>query len=288
MVHNGIEYGYMELIAEAYDFLRRGLGLGLRQVEQVFKAWNRSELESYLMDITARILTRTDGKAGEPLIDQILDAARQKGTGKWTSQDAMELQVPTPTIDAAVMMRNLSAYKEARREAAGQLDGPRAELSGSSHGRQIRQLKDALYSGLILTFAQGMDLLRKASQRYGYGLDLAEVARIWRGGCIIRASLLEDIHAAYHGTPGLENLMLHPKLAQELENRQQALRSAAAAALQNGIPFAAFAASVAYFDGYRSTWLPADLIQAQRDYFGSHRYERVDAEGTFHTQWIEH
>jgi len=286
MVHNGIEYAFMQLIAETYDFMKSGLGLSAPELRGVFEEWNRSELESYLIEITARIFDRTDEKTGRPLIDRILDAARQKGTGKWMSQEAMELQVPTPTIDAAVMMRNLSSHKQAREKIGGVFSDPGPKLTGSRRER-LGQLKDALYAGLILTFAQGMNLLRKASEQYGYGLDPAAVSRIWRGGCIIRAALLEDVRSAYEETPDLENLMLHPKMAEALKDRQTSLRQVTAAAVQIGVPFAAFASSTGYFDGYRRARLPANLIQAQRDYFGSHRYERVDGDGMFHTRWRE-
>jgi len=284
MVHNGIEYAFMELIAETYDFLKRGLGFSNDQLQRVFADWNRGALESYLVEITARIFERRDEKTGESLIDKIKDVARQKGTGKWTSQDAMELQVPTPVIDAAVMMRNLSADTTARREASRVLSGPRPTLSGSAE-YWIAVWEEALYAGLILAFAQGMALLQAASERYGYHLDLATVARIWRGGCIIRAALLEPIHAAFREDPARRNLILDPKMADALNRRQDALRQATAAAVQTGVPAPAFAAALGYFDAYRHQWLPENLIQAQRDFFGSHRYERVDAEGTFHTDW---
>jgi 6-phosphogluconate dehydrogenase len=284
MVHNGIEYGFMELIAEVYDFLGRGLGLSAPALHDTFEGWNRQVLESYLVQITAQIFSRIDEKTGRPLVEQIRDAARQKGTGMWTSQDAMALQVPTPTIDAAVMMRNLSARGEVRQRTAGVLSGPEQHLSGPKD-RWIERLKEALYAGLIVTFSQGMTLLQAASARYDYDLDLAAVARIWRGGCIIRSSVLEEIRAAFRRSPNLANLLLDPNLGQTLSRLQRSLREVTAAAHQIGIPFPGFSASIAYCDGYRSDRLPANLIQAQRDYFGSHRYERIDEKGTFHTQW---
>jgi 6-phosphogluconate dehydrogenase len=284
MVHNGIEYAFMELIAETYDFLKRGLGFSDEQLQGVFAEWNRGALESYLVEITARIFARSDERTGQPLIDEIKDVARQLGTGKWTSQDAMALQVPTPIIDAAVMMRNLSADTAPRQEASNVLSGPRPNLSGSAE-HWIGIWGEALYAGLILAFAQGMELLQAASERYAYHLDLATVARIWRGGCIIRASLLESIGAVFRQEPGRRNLILDPKMAEALNRRQDALRQATAAAVQSGVPAPAYAAALAYFDAYRHTWLPENLVQAQRDFFGSHRYERVDAEGTFHTDW---
>jgi 6-phosphogluconate dehydrogenase len=284
MVHNGIEYAFMELIAETYDFLKRGLGFSNGQLHRVFADWNRGALESYLVEITARIFERSDERTGKPLIDEIRDVARQKGTGKWTSQDAMELQVPTPIIDAAVMMRNLSADATPRREASKILAGPRPTPSGPGD-HWIGIWEEALYAGLVLAFAQGMELLQAASARYAYDLDLAAVARIWRGGCIIRAALLEPIGAAFREEPKRRNLILDPKMAATLNRRQEALRQATAAAMQSGVPVPAYAAALGYFDAYRHTWLPENLVQAQRDFFGSHRYERVDAEGTFHTDW---
>ncbi len=284
MVHNGIEYAFMELIAETYDFLKRGLGFSNEQLHRVFADWNRGALESYLVEITARIFERRDAKTGQPLIDEIKDVARQKGTGKWTSQDAMELQVPTPIIDAAVMARNLSADTTPRQAASQVLSGPRPTLSGSAE-HWVGIWQEALYAGLILAFAQGMELLQAASERYAYHLDLATVARIWRGGCIIRAALLESIGAVFRQEPGRRNLILDPKMAETLNRRQDALRQATAAAIQSGVPVPAYAAALGYFDAYRHQWLPENLVQAQRDFFGSHRYERVDAEGTFHTDW---
>jgi 6-phosphogluconate dehydrogenase len=284
MVHNGIEYAFMELIAETYDFLKRGLGFSTGQLHRVFADWNRGVLESYLVEITARIFERSDEQTGKALIDEIKDVARQKGTGKWTSQDAMELQVPTPIIDASVMMRNLSADVSPRREASRVLSGPRPTLSGPAE-HWVGIWEEALYAGLILAFAQGMELLQAASERYGYDLDLATVARIWRGGCIIRASLLDGIGAVFRDDPARRNLMLDPKMAEALNRRQDALRQATAAAVQTGIPVPAYAAALGYFDAYRHQWLPENLVQAQRDFFGSHRYERVDVQGTFHTEW---
>jgi 6-phosphogluconate dehydrogenase len=285
MVHNGIEYAFMELIAETYDFLKRGLWFSNEQLHRVFADWNRGALESYLVEITARIFERRDERTGQALIDEIKDVARQKGTGKWTSQDAMGLQVPTPIIDAAVMMRNLSADDTPRQAASRVLSGPRPALSGGSAEHWIKMCEEALYAGLILAFAQGMELLQAASEHYGYHLDMATVARIWRGGCIIRAALLEPIREAFREDPARRNLMLDPKMADALNLHQDALRQVTAAAIQTGVPVPAYAAALEYFDAYRHEWLPENLVQAQRDFFGSHRYERVDAEGTFHTEW---
>ena len=284
MVHNGIEYGIMQLIAETYDLLKRSLGFSAHDLHDIYREWNSQELSSYLVEITSHIFATADEKTGEPLVEVILDAAKQKGTGKWTEWDATDLQVPTPTIDAAVAMRNLSGLKRERQQAAEYLRGPSATYGGDGQ-KFAGQLKDALYSGMILTYAQGMALLRVASNHYGYELDLATVARIWRGGCIIRASLLENIYSVLSSGPDLPNLLMSRDFAQEVMGRQSQLRAVVSAAVQMGIPVPALAESLSYFDGYRSGRSPANLIQAQRDYFGSHTYERTDVPGTFHTQW---
>jgi len=284
MVHNGIEYGVMQLLAECYDLLKQGTGYSNPELHQVFKTWNEAELSSFLVEITAEIFAQPDDKSGEDLIDMILDSAKQKGTGKWSSQDAMELQVPTPVIDMAVAMRNMSAYKEERVHAAGVLDGPSISFDGDKKSFE-ELLRNALYFGMLATYAQGMALLQAASKTYDYNLDLEEVAKIWRGGCIIRADLLEPIRSAYQNNRNLPNLMVDPHFSKELMQRQADLRAVVQQATKWGISAPALMTSLAYFDGYRSNYLPANLIQAQRDYFGSHTYERVDAEGTFHTQW---
>ncbi|MEJ2683193.1 MAG: NADP-dependent phosphogluconate dehydrogenase [Candidatus Sulfobium sp.] len=286
MVHNGIEYGIIQLIAETYDLMKRGLGLSNDELLDIYESWMKTELNGYLVEITSEIFRRVDEKTGQRLIDVILDEAKQKGTGKWTSQDAMELQVPVPTIDAAVSMRDMSALKS-EREAAGQMfKGPAGSFHGDKDGT-IDQLREGLYFSVVLTYAQGMALLGKASTTYNYGLDLQDVARIWRGGCIIRALLLEDIRAAFGAKPDLPNLLMDPHLGQEVMTRQDAIRAVMTTAAGLGIPLPAMAASLSYFDSYRSSWLPANLVQAQRDYFGSHTYERVDERGVFHTEWRE-
>jgi 6-phosphogluconate dehydrogenase len=286
MVHNGIEYGIIQLIAETYDLMKRGMGLSNDELLDIYDRWMKTELNGYLVEITSEIFKKVDEKTGQRLIDVILDEAKQKGTGKWTSQDAMELQVPVPTIDAAVSMRDMSALKS-ERTAAGQLfEEPARSFHGAKEGT-INQLRDALYVSMVLTYAQGMALLGKASTAYGYGLDLQEIARIWRGGCIIRALLLEDIRAAFRAKPDIPNLLMDPHLSQEVLTRQDALRAVVNMAVELGIPLPAMAASLAYFDSYRSAWLPANLVQAQRDYFGAHTYERVDERGVFHTEWKE-
>ncbi len=284
MVHNGIEYGLMRLIAEIYDFMKRGLGFTDAQIHSVFDRWNHEELNSYLVEITADIFARIDEKTGRRLIDVILDEAGQKGTGMWASQDAMDLQVPLPTIDVAVAMRNLSGYKDEREEAARVLHRPLASCEGDRL-KYIGQLRSALYAGMIINYAQGMALLAVASFKREYHLNLETVARVWRGGCIIRAALLEDIRAAFQARGDLPNLLLDPNLSNKVMDHQENLRSFVCAASQLGIPVPGLMVSLGYLDAYRSAWMPANLIQAQRDYFGSHTYERVDAKGVFHTQW---
>jgi 6-phosphogluconate dehydrogenase len=284
MVHNGIEYGLMQLIAESYDLMKRGLGLNDDEMHDIVNLWNQEELSGYLVEITADILTKRDEQTGQRLIDVILDKAKQKGTGMWSSQDAMELGVPVPTIDIAVAMRNLSALEEERRAASRVLQGPEPLFEGDLWD-SVEQLRHALYAAMIMTYTQGLAQLRAASKRYEYDLDLEAVARIWRGGCIIRAALLERIRAAYQARPDLANLLLDPDLGQAVEARQGDLRAVVRTAAELGIPTPGLAVSLAYFDGYRSAWLPANLIQAQRDYFGAHTYERVDAKGVFHMQW---
>ena len=286
MVHNGIEYGLMELIVETYDLFKRGLGLTPAELAPIYERWNREELNSFLVEITAKIFTRSDDRTGRPLIDMILDKAKQKGTGMWTSWDAMDLQVPTPTIDAAVVMREMSGYKEERQIASQVLAGPSPTFTGDREGL-IGRMKNALYAGMIATYAQGLALLRKASATYGYGLDLEAVARIWRGGCIIRAALLEDIRAAFKNQADLPNLLMDPRLGQEFLNRAADLREVVQMAAALGLPAPGLMATLSYFDAYRSAELPANLIQAQRDFFGAHTYERLDATGVFHTAWEE-
>jgi len=284
MVHNGIEYGLMQLIAESYDLLKRGLGLSDDELAAVYQHWNETELNAYLVEITGHIFRQVDEKTGKRLIDVILDEARQKGTGMWTSQDAMELQIPTPAIDVAVSMRYLSVLKSERVAASRVLPRPAVAFRGD-RAAFLTQLGNALYAAMILTYAQGMAQLRRAAGAYGYGFKLEDVARIWRGGCIIRAALLEEIRAAYQARPDLASLLIDPGLAQALLARQEDLRSVVRTAAELAIPAPGLMVSLAYFDGYRSAWLPANLIEAQRDYFGAHTYERLDARGVFHAQW---
>jgi 6-phosphogluconate dehydrogenase len=286
MVHNGIEYGLMQLIAETYDLMKRGLGLTDDELHEVYQEWNRSELNAYLLEITANIFCEEDEKTGKHLIDVILDEATQKGTGRWTSQDAMDLQVPAPTIDTAVAMRNLTMMKDERTAASRLLGQPGAHFQGKRESL-LGQLRGAFYAAMIITFAQGMADLRVASRVYSYNLDLETVASIWRGGCIIRAGLLKDIWAAFHEQPDLANLLLNPDLGKKVLDLRGSLVEVITTVLKLGIPCPGLMACLAYLDGYRSAWLPANLIQAQRDYFGAHAYERIDDKGVFHTQWEE-
>jgi len=284
MVHNGIEYGDMQLIAEAYDILHRALGLSAEELHDIFAEWNEGELKSYLIEITRDILAKKDDDTGKPLVDVILDEAKQKGTGKWTSQSALDLGAPTQTINAAVESRIISAYKEERVAASKQLTGPEIAFKGD-RDQLIQDARDALYAAKICSYAQGMSLLRAASEEYDYDLNYGAIAKIWRGGCIIRARFLNDITAAYEQDPELTNLMLDPYFEGEILGRQGALRRVVKTAVELGIPCLAFSASLAYFDAYRTDRLPANLTQAQRDYFGAHTYRRIDKDGVFHTEW---
>jgi 6-phosphogluconate dehydrogenase len=284
MVHNGIEYGIMQLIAETYDIMRHGLGLGNDAMQDVFRRWNAAGLHSFLIEITADILGTTDELTKKPLIDLIRGEAKQKGTGMWTSQDAMSLQTPTPTIDAAVMARDLSGFGGLRRNlAACYSDAP--ERFPDDSQTWLSRLQQALQAATIITYAQGMSLLRAASHEYGYDISLEAVSRIWRGGCIIRAALLDDMRRAFQATPDLPSLMLDQHFAGELAKYEGALRAVVAQAVDVRVPVPAMSASLAYFDSMHNARLPANLIQAQRDYFGSHTYERIDRDGTFHTDW---
>ncbi len=284
MVHNGIEYGDMQLIAEIYDLLSRGLGLTARELRDVFAEWNRGELKSYLIEITAEIFARTDPETGKSIVDVILDEAQQKGTGKWTSQNALDIGAPIPTINAAVESRILSALKPQRTIAGRLLRGPSPQYKGERR-RLIDAARQALYASKITSYAQGLSMLSLASQEYGYGIKPREVAKIWRAGCIIRASLLGDIMAAFQRNPELVNLLLDEAFRDAVEQRQESWRFIVRTAVELGIPVLATSASLAYFDAYRSERLPANLTQAQRDYFGAHTYRRTDRQGVFHTQW---
>jgi 6-phosphogluconate dehydrogenase len=284
MVHNGIENGVMQLLAETYDLMRRGLSLNDDELQDVYSSWNKGALNGYLADITGRIFSRQDERTGKRLIYEILDVARQKGTGMWTSQSAMELQVPIPTIDMAVSMRDLSTFGKEHEQAGAMYQRPTRRLAGD-RTTFIAHLGRALFTGVVITYTQGMALLAVASEKYLYHLDLEAVARIWRGGCIIRASLLEEICAAFRARTYLPNLLLDPNLSHKVMEHQEDLRLVVCQVAESGVPVPGLMASLGYLDGYRSAWLPTNLIQAQRDYFGAHTYERIDAKGTFHTKW---
>jgi len=284
MVHNGIEYGVMQLLAETYDLMKRGWGMNDDEVQEVYASWNKGELNGYLVEITSHIFSKQDEKTGKRLIDEILNVAKQTGTGMWTSQSAMELQLPIPTIDLAVAMRDLSVFTKEREQASALYQRSLQGLTGD-RAQFLTQLGRALFAGMVVIYAQGMALLAVASAKYKYDLDLEAVARIWRGGCIIRAALLEDICAAFHARRDLPNLLLDLNLSRKVMEHQEDLRQVVNQAVASGVPAPALMVSLSYLDAYRSAWQPANLIQAQRDYFGSHTYERIDAKGSFHTEW---
>ncbi|CCI01130.1 decarboxylating NADP(+)-dependent phosphogluconate dehydrogenase [Microcystis aeruginosa] len=288
MVHNGIEYGDMQLIAEAYDVLKNGLGLSNQQLQETFAEWNRTdELNSYLIEITADIFKYVDPETGHHLIDLILDSAGQKGTGRWTVLSSLELGVPIPTIYAAVNARVMSAYKDERVAAAKELPGPGETYPGDA-ALFVDKVRDALYCSKMCSYAQGMALIAKASQEFNYNISLPESARIWKGGCIIRAGFLDKIRKAFAENPGLPNLLLAPEFKQSILDRQEAWREVLVLANKLGIPVPAFSSSLDYFDSYRRANLPQNLTQAQRDYFGAHTYERTDKPRGefFHTEWM--
>ncbi len=284
MVHNGIEYGDMQLIAEAFSLLQQLCGMTYPAMQERFADWNRGDLDSYLIEITARILAATDPETGAPMVEVILDKAGQKGTGTWTGQSALELGAPAPTIAEAVFARSLSAAKRERVTAAGVLRGPGTNFTGD-RADLADAIGQALYAAKICSYAQGFALMRTAASEYEWQLDYGAIAMIWRGGCIIRARFLQRIKEAYDREPNLANLMLDPYFADVLHRAQSAWRQVIGAATSSGIPVPAFASALSYFDSYRTARLPASLIQAQRDYFGAHTYERVDRPGTFHTNW---
>lgn len=287
MVHNGIEYGDMQLIAEAYDLLKNTLGLDHKQLHEVFAEWNTTdELNSYLIEITADIFKYIDPDTNLPLVDVIQDAAGQKGTGRWTVQSALELAVPIPTMIAAVNARIMSFYKGDRVAASKQLTGPTGKYNGDTT-EFVNKIRDALYCSKICSYAQGMALLSKASKDLNYNLPLSEISRIWKGGCIIRAGFLDKIKIAFMENESLPNLLLAPEFKQTILDRQEAWRDVLSVAAKLGVPVPAFSASLDYFDSYRRDRLPQNLTQAQRDYFGAHTYERTDKPGAFHTEWTQ-
>lgn len=286
MVHNGIEYGIMQILAEVYDILHRGIGMTNPELADLFQSWHDGELNSFLVEITAKIFRKLDPKTDNHLVDMILDVARQKGTGKWTSQEAMDLQVPLMTIDAAVALRDISAYDTERAQASKAYPSIGRSWSGD-RSALLTTARNATFTAVLLTYAQGFAMLRKASATYNFGLDLGTIAKIWRGGCIIRSTMLETFRTAFADQPDLPNLLLSPKIAPDLTKRQGDLRSLIASAMNLGIPCAALMNSLAYFDAYRTARLPMNLTQAQRDLFGAHTYERIDEAGKFHTKWEE-
>jgi 6-phosphogluconate dehydrogenase len=284
MVHNGIEYAIMQTIVESYDFMKDVLNLSAKEQSKLFSKWNDDVLGSYLIEITGKILAKVDEETGKALVDIILDEASQKGTGKWTSQCAMDLGVPIPSIDAAVQARFISAYKSERVEASKILQGPEIEFAGDKD-KFVEMIHDALYASEILAYAQGLSLLTTASKEYKFDLNLGNIAKIWRGGCIIRSKLLESITEAYENNPELPNLLFDEHFSGILNTRQDALRKVVQMANKCGIPFMVTGSSLAYYDSFRKERLPANLIQGQRDYFGAHTYKRIDKEGIFHTEW---
>lgn len=288
MVHNGIEYGLMQLLAETYDLMKRGLSFDYDEMSRIFAEWNAGELNSFLVEITAEVLRKRDDKTGAFLVEMILDTAGQKGTGKWTSQAALDFGIPIPTIDTAVTMRQISALKGERVETSAkyfQQNTAVAQPSAQMSARILEALKNALHAAFIVAYAQGFSLLQEASKEKSYNLNLARIARIWRGGCIIRSSLLEQFRQAFEQNPMLANLLQNEIEADILNRNIGYLREIVMLGMSHGIPVAAFASALSYFDALTTRRLPANLIQAQRDYFGAHTYRRVDEEGVFHTDW---
>jgi 6-phosphogluconate dehydrogenase len=284
MVHNGIEYAIMQLISEVYDILKRTVGLNNDELHSIFKKWNEGEMNSFLVEITSEIFLKEDELTKNRLIDMILDKAGSKGTGKWTSQDAMDIPVPIPTIDIAVSMRDISVYKD-ERVLASSLYKPKLKTFKADKEKIIQQLHDGLYCATILCYAQGMAMLYKASSELKMDIPLKDVVRIWRGGCIIRSSFLEIFTNAYKKDQRLSNILLNKKIATIVKKKQKALRKIIQFAIANNIPVAGLSSALSYFDAYCSENLPTNLIQAQRDYFGAHTYQRIDKEGNFHTEW---
>lgn len=286
MVHNGIEYGDMQLIAEAYSLLKHGLNMSNDDLASTFTEWNKGELNSYLIDITKDIFTKKD-EDGKYLVDVILDEAANKGTGKWTSQSSLDLGEPLSLITESVFARYISSLKDQRVAASKVLSGPKAQVFSGDKAEFIEKVRRALYLGKIVSYAQGFSQLRAASEEYKWDLNYGEIAKIFRAGCIIRAQFLQKITDAYAQDASIANLLLAPYFKQIADEYQQALRDVVSYAVQNGIPTPTFSAAISYYDSYRSAVLPANLIQAQRDYFGAHTYKRTDKEGVFHTEWLQ-
>lgn len=287
MVHNGIEYGDMQLIAESYFLMKNVLGLSAEELHEVFADWNEGELDSYLIEITADIFTKKDEETGKPMVDVILDKAGQKGTGKWTSQSALDLGVSLPIITESVFARFISAIKDERVKASKMLKGPDTKPFDGDKKALVESIRKALYMSKICSYAQGFAQMRSASDEYKWDLQYGDIAMIFRGGCIIRAQFLQKIKEAYDRESNLTNLLLDPYFKEIVESYQYALREVISVAVQNGVPVPGFSAALSYYDSYRTETLPANLIQAQRDYFGAHTYERVDKEGIFHTEWMK-
>ncbi|WP_145331621.1 NADP-dependent phosphogluconate dehydrogenase [Paenibacillus xylanexedens] len=287
MVHNGIEYGDMQLIGEAYHLLKSVLNVSVEELHEIFTEWNQGELDSYLIEITADIFSKYDPETGKPMVDVILDAAGQKGTGKWTSQSALDLGVPLSMITESVFSRFLSAMKDERIAASKILNGPKAEAFSGDKKAFIESVRKALFASKIVSYAQGFAQMRAASDEYGWDLKYGNIAMIFRGGCIIRSQFLQNIKEAYDKDAALKNLLLDPYFKNIVESYQDAWREVVAAAVKQGIPVPGFSSALSYYDSYRTERLPANLLQAQRDYFGAHTFQRVDKEGSFHFQWMD-
>jgi 6-phosphogluconate dehydrogenase len=286
MVHNGIEYSDMQLICEAYHLMKELLGLSTQQLHEVFSEWNQGELDSYLIEITADIFSKTDPETGKPLVDVILDTAGQKGTGKWTSEDALDLGVPLSIITESVFSRFLSAMKDERIRASKVLKGPQKGSYNGGKQEFIEAIRKALYLSKIISYAQGFSQYKQASVEYNWDLNFGDIAMLFRGGCIIRAAFLHNIKDAFDRNPELDNLLMDSYFQNIVENYQDAAREVVSVAVKAGIPVPGLASALAYYDSYRTEVLPANLLQAQRDYFGAHTYQRMDREGTFHTDWL--
>ncbi|MEK3776423.1 MULTISPECIES: NADP-dependent phosphogluconate dehydrogenase [Paenibacillus] len=287
MVHNGIEYGDMQLIGEAYHLLKSVLNVSVEELHEIFTEWNQGELDSYLIEITADIFSKYDPETGKPMVDVILDAAGQKGTGKWTSQSALDLGVPLSMITESVFSRFLSAMKDERVAASKILSGPATEAFSGDKKAFIENVRKALFASKIVSYAQGFAQMRAASDEYGWDLKYGNIAMIFRGGCIIRSQFLQNIKEAYDKDAELKNLLLDPYFQNIVESYQGAWREVIAAAVKQGIPVPGFSSALSYYDSYRTERLPANLLQAQRDYFGAHTFKRVDKEGSFHFQWMD-
>ncbi|MDF0478822.1 NADP-dependent phosphogluconate dehydrogenase [Vagococcus sp. PNs007] len=285
MAHNGIEYGDMQLIAESYDILTKLLGLSVEELAEIFTEWNKGELDSYLIEITSDILTRKDDETGKPIVDVILDAAGNKGTGKWTSQSALDLGVPLPLITESVFARYISAMKDERVAASKIIPAPAVKAFDGDKKEFVEKVREALYFSKIMSYAQGFAQLRIASEEFGWDLEYGEIAKIFREGCIIRAKFLQKITDAYERQADLKNLLLDEYFNEITQKYQQSVRDVVAVAVQAGVPVPTFSSAISYYDSYRSENLPANIIQAQRDYFGAHTYERKDKEGIFHYDW---